>query len=106
MLTGKRVLLTGGAGFIGTTLAWHLIQDNEVILYDNLTRDALRHTELADQPNVTVVAGDVLDRDALAAAAQGANVIVHMAAIAGVDSVLKSPVHTMRVNLLGTANAL
>jgi nucleoside-diphosphate-sugar epimerase len=106
MLSGKRIVLTGGAGFIGTTLARLLADDNEVVLYDNLARDALQHTSLAGHEHVTLVAGDVLDRDTLAGAARGANVIVHLAAIAGVDTVLQSPIRTMRVNLLGTANAL
>jgi UDP-glucose 4-epimerase len=105
-LQGKRVLITGGAGFIGSTLARRLVDDNRVVLYDNLTRDALRHTDLAAHPNVESVNGDILDAAALAQAAEGATHIVHMAAIAGVDSVLKSPVRTMRVNLLGTANVL
>jgi UDP-glucose 4-epimerase len=105
-LHGKRVLITGGAGFIGSTLARRLVDDNRVVLYDNLTRDALRHTDLAAHPNVESVNGDILDAAALAQAAEGATHIVHMAAIAGVDSVLKSPVRTMRVNLLGTANVL
>ena len=105
-LHGKRVLITGGAGFIGSTLARRLVDDNRVVLYDNLTRDALRHTDLAAHPNVEASNGDILDAAALVQAAEGATHIVHMAAIAGVDSVLKSPVRTMRVNLLGTANVL
>lgn len=105
-ITGKRILLTGGAGFIGTTLATLLADDNDVVLYDNLHNNALKATHLLEHPNVTVISGDVLDRDALRAAADGANVFVHLAAIAGVDAVLRSPVRTMRVNLLGTANAV
>ena len=105
-ITGKHILLTGGAGFIGTTIASLLADKNSIVLYDNLHRDALSNTELAQHPNVRVVSGDVLDRDKLREAAEGANVIVHMAAIAGVDTVLKSPVRTMRVNLMGTANAV
>ena len=105
-ITGKRILLTGGAGFIGTTLATLLADDNDVVLFDNLHNNALEGTQLVAHPNVTVISGDVLDRDALRAAAEGANVIVHLAAIAGVDAVLRSPVKTMRVNLLGTANAV
>jgi UDP-glucose 4-epimerase len=105
-LHGKRVLITGGAGFIGSTLARRLVDDNRVVLYDNLTRDALQHTDLAAHPNVEAINGDILDAAALVQAAEGATHIVHMAAIAGVDSVLKSPVRTMRVNLLGTANVL
>ncbi len=104
MLEGKRILLTGGAGFIGTTVAGLLADANEVVLYDNLHNDALSQTSLRDHPNVTFVQGDILDLDDLAAAAEGATHLVHMAAIAGVATVLKSPVRTMRVNLLGTAN--
>lgn len=104
MIKGKRVFLTGGAGFIGTTVAGLLADDNEVVLYDNLHNDALQHTNLADHPNVTFVQGDILDLEHMRGAAQGATHIVHMAAIAGVATVLKSPVRTMRVNLMGTAN--
>lgn len=68
--------------------------------------DALSSTGLKNHSNVSLVTGDVLDRSALERAASGANIIVHLAAIAGVDTVLRSPVRTMRVNLLGTANAV
>jgi UDP-glucose 4-epimerase len=50
-LQGKRILITGGAGFIGTTLARRLIDANELIAVDNLHRDALSDTELVDHPN-------------------------------------------------------
>ena len=104
MLQGKRIFLTGGAGFIGTTVAGMLADDNEIVLYDNLHNDALSQTSLAEHPNVTFVQGDILDLEHMRGAAEGATHIVHMAAIAGVATVLKSPVRTMRVNLLGTAN--
>ena len=105
-LTGKRIVITGGAGFIGTTLARRLADDNEIVLFDNLHRDALSGTELADRPNVTFIAGDVLDLAALTEVVKGATHLVHAAAIAGVDTVLASPVRTMRVNVIGTYNAL
>ena len=104
MIKGKRVFLTGGAGFIGTTIAGLLADDNEVVLYDNLHNNALQHTNLAEHPNVTFVQGDILDLEHMRGAAEGATHIIHMAAIAGVATVLKSPVRTMRVNLMGTAN--
>jgi nucleoside-diphosphate-sugar epimerase len=106
MLEGKRIFITGGAGFIGTTLARELVERNEVIAYDSLHRDVLSGTELADHPNYTLVQGDILDADALREAATGATHFVHCAAIAGVDTVLQSPVRVMRVNIIGTYNAL
>jgi UDP-glucose 4-epimerase len=105
-LEGKRVLVTGGAGFIGTTLARELVEQNEIVAVDNLHRDALSQTELADHPNFTLHQGDVLDADLIRELAHGATHIVHCAGIAGVDTVLQSPVRTMRVNVIGTYNVL
>ena len=105
-LTGKRIFVTGGAGFIGTTLARRLVDQNEVVALDNLHRDALSGTDLADHPNFTFHHADVLDADAVRELAAGATHIVHAAAIAGVSTVLESPVRTMRVNVIGTYNVL
>ena len=106
MLEGKRIFISGGAGFIGTTLARELVDRNEVVAYDSLHRDALSGTDLGDHPNFTLVQGDILDAGAFRAAADGATHFVHCAAIAGVDTVLQSPVRVMRVNVIGTYNAL
>ena len=106
MLEGKRVFITGGAGFIGTTLARELVERNQVVAYDNLHRDALSASELGTHRNFELIEGDILDAAALRDAAAGATHFVHCAAIAGVDTVLESPVRTMRVNVIGTYNAL
>jgi len=105
-LHGKRIFVTGGAGFIATTLARELVDANEVVALDNLHRDALSATDLAEHPNFTFHQADVLDGDAVRELARGATHIVHCAAIAGVDTVLESPVRTMRVNMIGTYNVL
>ncbi len=105
-LSGKRIVITGGAGFIGTTLGRMLVERNDVVAFDNLHRDALSGTDLADHPNFTFVQGDILDAEHVREVAHGATHLVHAAAIAGVDTVLASPVRTMRVNLIGTYNAL
>jgi nucleoside-diphosphate-sugar epimerase len=105
-LQGKRVLLTGGAGFIGTTLGRRLADANELVVLDNLHRDALSGSELEGHPNLTFHQGDVLDAGLVAELAQGDTHVVHLAAIAGVDTVRESPVRTMRVNLIGTYNVL
>jgi nucleoside-diphosphate-sugar epimerase len=99
-------LITGGAGFIGSHLAERLVKHNEVVVFDSFRRDALAASGLTGHPKVTVVRGDVLDEAALDGAMDGCDTVVHMAAIAGVDTVLKNPVLTMRVALRGTENAL
>ena len=105
-LAGKRILITGGAGFIGTTLARRLVDANDVVAVDNLHRDALSGTELAGHPRFRFVQADVLEAAALAELTHGCTHIVHCAGIAGVDTVLESPVRTMRVNVIGTYNVL
>lgn len=106
MLSDASILITGGAGFIGSTLASRLIDDNRVTVFDSFRRDALSATGLTDHPNLTVVEGDILDEAALTAAARGHTHVVHCAAIAGIDTVGAHPVTTMRVNTVGSANVL
>src|SRR5262249_28671942 len=76
MLTGKKILITGGAGFIGTTLARRLVDANEIVALDNLHRDALGGTDLADHPNFSFVQGDVLDPELTLSLARGATHVV------------------------------
>src|SRR2546427_5266754 len=105
-LKGKRIFITGGAGFIGTTLARRLVDANEIVAVDNLHRDALTGTDLAEHPSFSFHQADVVDAEAVQELARGATHIVHCAGIAGVDTVLESPVRTMRVNVIGTYNVL
>jgi nucleoside-diphosphate-sugar epimerase len=106
MLSGKTILLTGGAGFIGTNLVERLAPHNRIVVLDNLHRDALTASGLRDHPNVRLFQGDVTDYAPVCEAVRGADFIVHLAAIAGVDTVLRQPVRTMEVSLQGTMNLL
>jgi nucleoside-diphosphate-sugar epimerase len=105
-LQGKRLFITGGGGFIGTRLCTRLADDNELVIFDNGRRDALRHTNLANHKNVSVVRGDVMDLDSVMKHMEGCQLVVHLAAIAGVDDVFNHPVLTMKVNMIGTYNVL
>lgn len=106
MISGSRVLITGGAGFIGSHLSERLLVENEVVIYDNFRRDALTTSGIKDHERLTVIKGDVMDAEALDKAMDGCDAVVHMASIAGVDTVLKNPVKTMRIAMIGTDNAL
>jgi len=106
MISGSRILLTGGGGFIGTSLARRLLESNDVVVFDNGHRDAMKGSRLLGHPRLRVIQGDVLDAAALREAMKGCRMVVHLAAIAGVDTVLKMPVTTMKVSLIGTYNAL
>jgi len=101
-----RIFITGGAGFIGSTLIGRLIEDNDIVVYDDLRRNALAGRSYAQHPRLRVVEGDILDLPRLRTAMEGANIVVHCAAVAGIDTVIKRPTETMRINMIGTANAL
>ncbi len=101
-LADKRVLITGGAGFIGSHLVERLLAANEVVVYDNLHRNALQFAHLDHHPHLHFIKGDVLDYDDTRRAMEGCRIVIHCAAIAGVYTVDRSAVRTMEVNLLGT----
>ncbi|MFI5306910.1 MAG: NAD-dependent epimerase/dehydratase family protein [Polyangiales bacterium] len=106
MLRGANVFITGGAGFIGTALCRRLCEHNRIRILDTLRRNALVEAGLDRHPNIEVTVSDVRDMDAVTQAMRGADYVVHMASIAGVDTVLKNPVTTMEVSLEGTMNVL
>jgi UDP-glucose 4-epimerase len=106
MISDQRVLITGGAGFIGSELATRLVDANDVVAYDQLQRNALGDKPVLDHPRFELVRGDILDADGLARAMQGVDTVVHCAAVAGIDTVIRSPVTTMKVNMMGTLNVL
>lgn len=105
-ITGKQIFITGGEGFIGSTLIERLIDNNNITVYGNFRRDALSSKPYSSHPNLRIVKGDVLDYTSLKDAMENAQYVIHCAAIAGIDTVIKKPTETMRINMIGTANAL
>ncbi len=106
MIHNATILITGGAGFIGSSLTKRLVEHNKVRIFDNLRRNALKDSGLDNHPNLELVVGDVCDYAAVRKATEGVQYVIHMAAIAGVDTVLRNPVLTMEIALAGTMNAL
>jgi nucleoside-diphosphate-sugar epimerase len=101
-ISGKRICITGGAGFIGSHLVERLINDNDVVVFDNLHRNAIQFARVGDHPRLTFLKGNVMDPEATRRAIEGCQIVIHCAAIAGVYSVDRNAVTTMEVNLLGT----
>ncbi|PKM96210.1 MAG: epimerase [Firmicutes bacterium HGW-Firmicutes-1] len=108
MIRGKRIFLTGGAGFIGTKLCAVLCENNDIVIYDNLRRNSIKDTDLLSKANINLIQGDILDYEHVSEVLCKfkPNIIVHLAAIAGIDTVIKNPVETMKVNMIGTYNLL
>lgn len=106
MIKDKRIFITGGAGFIANTLMGRLINDNEIVAFDNFHRDTLTNSDYAAHPNLRIIRGDVLDYESVYKSMEKSDIVVHAAAIAGIDTVIKEPTKTMRVNMIGTANVL
>ena len=104
-----RVLVTGGAGFIGSHLCEALIgRGDEVTVLDNFDAaydPALKEANIGSL-DVSLIRGDVRDRDALDTALDGADVVVHLAALAGVRESLKDPAAYASVNVDGTVKLL
>ncbi|HEY5562653.1 MAG TPA: NAD-dependent epimerase/dehydratase family protein [Clostridiaceae bacterium] len=107
-MENKKILLTGGAGFIGSRIIEKISNNNEILIYDNLTRNSIKYTSLLDKKNINLVNGDILDFSFLKKTIDDfkPNVVIHLAAVAGIDTVIKNPVKTMKVNMIGTANIL
>lgn len=103
----SKIFITGGAGFIANRLATELVEDNEIVLFDNLHNNALQNSNIKNHKNVRLIKGDVRDIDALRAAAdKDVTHFIHCAAIAGVDTVMADPMRVMTVNIKGTFNAV
>lgn len=105
-MRNKNIFITGGAGFIANTIIAKLIEDNRITVYDNFHRDTLSDSPFSNHSNLTIIKGDVLDASLLTESMKGMDTVIHAAGIAGIDTVVKKPVKTMEVNMIGTANAL
>lgn len=107
MMRNKKILITGGGGFIGTALAERLVGDNELILLDtNFNRNAFAFSRLNDHKNVKLAEIDILDSAEVLKITKDAQIVVHLAAKLGVHHVLQNSSQTLNVNYIGTLNLL
>ncbi|MGY8822044.1 MAG: NAD-dependent epimerase/dehydratase family protein [Pseudomonadales bacterium] len=97
------ILVTGGAGFIGSNLIDALVaRGYPVRVLDNLSTG--KRSNLPDDPSVELIVGDVADAQAMRSAVQGCRAVVHLAAVASVQASVDDPVGTHQSNLVGTLN--
>ncbi len=104
----QRVLITGGAGFIGSHLAEALIAEGrEVFVIDDLSTGSLANIAgLRAHPSFHFVEASIRDAAALESVIRRADFVYHLAAAVGVDLVVKSPVYTIEDNVRGTEDVL
>jgi UDP-glucose 4-epimerase len=100
-----KVLITGGAGFIGSHLTAYLANKGaEVVVLDNLLRGNKIEADILEK--ITLIQGDVRDQNLVIKLAEGCDYIYHLAAILGVDIVADNPVETMETEVEGTKNVV
>jgi|TARA_B100001971_G_C18261416_1_gene587220 nucleoside-diphosphate-sugar epimerase len=105
-LKGKNIFITGGAGFIGSHLTERIIGDNEITIFDTLHRNSLQYSKLNNHKNLKLVKGDILGNKELEQNIENTDIVIHMAAIAGVGTVVSKPTTTLKINLMGSYNVL
>lgn len=100
-----KVMVTGGAGYLGTTIVPMLLdRGHKVKIYDRLSWGVQSILPIVGSPNLTVVRGDIRDKDKLAKEMQDCNAVIHLAAIVGYPACEKDPEEARQVNEEGTAN--
>src|SRR2546426_5159500 len=104
-MQGTRVLVTGGAGFIGSHLVEHLGARNEVAVLDDLSGGSLRNLETVPR-DVHVKKASILNRKALSAAMEGREIVYHLAARTSVPDSVAHPEAYWRTNVQGTLAVL
>ena len=106
MIQGKRVLITGGAGFIGSHMADRLARGNEVTLLDINLGNALPYSPLAADESVRRIEGDVRDADLIREEVGRADIVLHFASLIGVREVIENARATIDTIVIGTSNVL
>lgn len=102
-----RVFVTGGAGFIGSSLSRRLVgAGHRVTVFDNLSNSTAASVSGMEPDRLRLVVGDVLDADALASESAGHDVMVHLAAQISVQRSVTNPGETMRINVDGSKNVV
>jgi UDP-N-acetylglucosamine/UDP-N-acetylgalactosamine 4-epimerase len=108
MLSNSKILITGGAGFIGSNLCEELIRlGNRVVCLDNFSTGKLENIEqLRSHPNFKLITGDIRNLDDCKLAVEGVDYVLHEAALGSVPRSINDPITTNDVNINGFLNML
>lgn len=107
LLKDKTILVTGGAGFIGSNLCEYFISHNKVICLDNLSTGYLKNmADFIDHPDFTFIEGDIRDMNVCRLAVENVDYVFHEAALGSVPRSINDPATTNDVNISGFLNML
>jgi len=106
-MKAKSIVITGGAGFIGSNLARELSKDNDVVVIDDLSTGHISNIQdLIDNKSITLIKGSITDLKLLHKNFKNVDYVFHQAAIPSVPRSIKDPVRSNNVNVNGTLNVL
>ncbi len=106
-ISNKKILITGGAGFIGSNLCGYFLEDNEVVCLDNFSTGHRHNIEqFLSNPNFTLIEGDIRNLETCEKAVLGIDFVLHQAALGSVPRSINDPITTNEVNVSGFLNML
>ena len=106
-ISNKKILITGGAGFIGSNLCGYFLEHNEVVCLDNFSTGHRHNIEqFLSNPNFTLIEGDIRNLETCEKAVLGIDFVLHQAALGSVPRSINDPITTNEVNVSGFLNML
>jgi|TARA_B100001741_G_C16554241_1_gene601463 nucleoside-diphosphate-sugar epimerase len=99
-----KYLITGGLGYLGIELAYHLSKNetNKIIIYDKAVYGVQYASYVLNRKNISLVVGDIRDEEKLAPLIKKVDTIIHLASLVGAPLVKKRPIESHETNILGT----
>lgn len=106
-IKNKKILITGGAGFIGSNLCGYFLEHNEVVCLDNFSTGYRHNIEsFLSHPGFTLIEGDIRDFETCTLAVTGVDFVLHQAALGSVPRSVNDPITSNEVNVSGFLNVL
>jgi len=106
-ISNKKILITGGAGFIGSNLCGYFLEHNEVVCLDNFSTGHRHNIEqFFSNPNFTLIEGDIRNLETCEKSVSGIDFVLHQAALGSVPRSINDPITTNEVNVSGFLNML